>query len=489
MNVVGRVMYTTSSNNEVFGLADIFYRSATTPSTAKYTYEDGTLAPGQNRSIGNPVYHLKNDVRKNSKDNLSLSIAADWEILPGFSFTPQLSLYKYTYDGYSFIPAYWNGSMTYNDSREATGSYNKTMQGQMDLVLGYQKLFAESHNLDVKAGFSYFGIGILFDYYRRVTDNLITSLSLPPSTGFASIYTNLGRLENKGIELEVNAAVLPAWSGLQWNVAMTATHTKHKILRLPENGAENNRIGGEYVWVPSKKDYAWMGGLQEGGRVGDIYGHVLEGVYATDEEAQNDPVVNTLIPGNDKTKYGGYAKFRDVDGNGQIDSKDKVYLGNFYPTWNGGFTNSFSFRGLTFSVRFDYTLGHKIYNYATRFMDNNSQGDGNLTKNMAKNSWKQQGDQASMPCYIWNQSYNLPVNCNIYVEKGDFLCLREMTLAYELPKRLLRKIGLAGVRVHVTGNNLHYFTDFKGLNPEEGGQDNGRYPIPRNIITGISITL
>ena len=53
-------------------------------------------------------------------------------------------------------------------------------------------------------------IGILFDYYRRVTDNLITSLSLPPSTGFASIYTNLGRLENKGIELEVNAAVLPA---------------------------------------------------------------------------------------------------------------------------------------------------------------------------------------------------------------------------------------------------------------------------------------
>lgn len=85
LNVVGRVMYTTSSNNEVFGLADIFYRSATTPPTAKYTYEDGTLAPGQNRSIGNPVYHLKNDVRKNSKDNLSLSIAADWEILPGFS--------------------------------------------------------------------------------------------------------------------------------------------------------------------------------------------------------------------------------------------------------------------------------------------------------------------------------------------------------------------------------------------------------------------
>lgn len=111
-----------------------------------------------------------------------------------------------------------------------------------------------------------------------------------------------------------------------------------------------------------------------------------------------------------------------------------------------------------------------------------------MTKNMAVNSWKKQGDEASMPCYIWNQAYNLPVNCNLYVEKGDFLCLREVTLSYDFPRRLLKKVGLSAVRLHVTGNNLHYFTAFKGLNPEEGGQDNGRYPVPKNLITGISIT-
>jgi tonB-linked outer membrane protein, susC/ragA family len=654
LNVLGRVMYTTSSNNEVYALADIFYRAASLPPTAKYTYEDGTLAPGQNRSIGNPVYHLNNDKAKNSKDNLALSIAADWEFLPGFRFTPQLSMYKYTTDGYSFTPSYWNGSMTFNDTREAKGFFTKTLQGQMDLVLGYNKLFAEAHNVDVKAGFSYFGrkkstlnavgqgaatdliptlnasasaksvkgdestqviagffgrvnydykdrylislsarfdgasnlgedhkwgffpgvsvgwnvhnekfweplsafqlklrgsygvtgnisgledfqargtyavgkiydgtsaiqntvipnselkweqsktldigadiglfnqrVGILIDYYRRVTDNLITQLSLPPSTGFPNIYTNLGRLENKGIELEVNANILPGWSAVQWTMAATVTKTKHKILKLPENGVENNRIGGEYVWVPSRGEYAWMGGTQEGGRVGDIYGHVIDGVYATDEEAQADPTVNTLIPGNDKTKYGGYSILRDVDGDGQIDSKDKVYLGNYYPKWTGGFSSKLTFRRFTFSFRFDYTLGHKIYNYAARFMNSNLQGDGNLTKNMAVNSWKEQGDDASMPCYIWNNSYCLPERVNIYVEKGDFLCLREISLSYEFPRRWLRKVGLAGVRAHVTGNNLHYFTNYSGLNPEEGGEDKGRYPIPRNIITGISIT-
>ena len=655
VTVGGGVMYTTSSDNEVYDLAQIFYRAATLPPSAKFTYEDGTLAPGQNRSIGNPVYHLNNDKRKNSQDNLQLTLRADWEIVPGLTFSPQLAMYKNTADSRTFTPAYWNGSMSYNNTREAKGTYEKTLQGQMDLVLGYANRFKDAHNLDVKAGFSYYGrerstlsatgqgaatdliptlnasatakdvdgtestqviagffgrvnydykdrylvslsarfdgasnlgddhkwgffpgvsvgwnlhnepfwgerldflqvklrgsygvtgnisglddfqaqglysvgniydgtsavintvipnpdlqweqsrtldigadinlwgnrIGILFDYYRRVTDDLITDLSLPQSTGFANVSTNLGKLQNKGVELELNALVLPAWSGLQWTLSATASHTRHKILKLPDNGAENNRIGGEYLWDPDRGEYAWLGGLQEGGRVGEVYGHRVIGVYATDEEAQADPVVNTLITGNDKTKYGGYTKYLDSDGDGDIDAQDKVYLGNYYPTWTGGFTNTFTFRRLTFAVKFDYTLGHKIYNYATRFMDNNSQGDGNLTKYMAVHSWKEQGDVTDMPCYIWNSAYNHPEYCSTYVESGDFLCLREITLAYEFPRRLLRKLGLSAARVHVTGNNLHYFTDFSGLNPEDGGQDNGRYPMPKNIITGISIT-
>ena len=92
LQVNGRMIYTSSRNNEVYDLAQIFYRAATLPPTAKFTYEEGTLAPGQNRSIGNPVYHLNNDKRKNSLDRLALSVSADWEIFPGMSFTPQLSM-------------------------------------------------------------------------------------------------------------------------------------------------------------------------------------------------------------------------------------------------------------------------------------------------------------------------------------------------------------------------------------------------------------
>jgi hypothetical protein len=77
----------------------------------------------------------------------------------------------------------------------------------------------------------------------------------------------------------------------------------------------------------------------------------------------------------------------------------------------------------------------------------------------------------------------------MFYEKGDYLAIRELTLSYQFTETLLQKVHLHGLSVNLTGNNLHYFTRYKGLNPEYGGKDNGRYPIPRNIILGVNVTL
>lgn len=92
------------------------------------------------------------------------------------------------------------------------------------------------------------------------------------------------------------------------------------------------------------------------------------GVYSTDEEAQNanEPIDNVItVP--DKTKYGGDAKWQDTDGNGVIDSKDRVYVGNIYPDWTGGINTSLSYKGFDLYCRLDFTLGHTIYNFAKGF--------------------------------------------------------------------------------------------------------------------------
>ncbi|WP_353124392.1 SusC/RagA family TonB-linked outer membrane protein [Parapedobacter pyrenivorans] len=647
-------MYTNSSDNAPYNYTAIFYRSVGLPPTTKYTFEDGTLAPGQGRTIGNMAYYMNNDFNQNTNEKLSVSAGADWKIIDGLNFRPRLSLFRTSDEAYSFIPAYWDGPTRLVNTRTATGIYSKSTVRQADLLLQYNKGFL-AHNFDVTAGFSYFnenrsgmsatgrdaatdliptlnasatpqavsgtiteflmlsyfgslnydfdnkylitlnarydgasnlgtdnrwgffpgisagwnmhneefwksssladllrlklrgsygvngnisGLGwyqaqgvyavqgryggqpsiqntvlannelqwersktlnggidlglfndritLIADIYRRVTDNLITNLTLPPSTGFTSIATNFGSLENRGIELELSADILPVNSEVKWRASFLASKTKHKILKLPENGIENNRVGGVNIWDPEKGDYGWFGGLQEGGRIGDFYSHKQVSIYPTDEEAALGPV-NTFITGNDKTSYGGFIELLDVDGNGLIDAYDQVYMGNPYPVWNGGFSSTVAYKNFEFYLRLDYTTGHTIYNYPQLFFDRNGQGDVNTSKEMATHSWKQQGDITHLPVYIpqgpWLAIYSR------YYEKGDFLNIREVTLNYNIGRIALNRININNVRIYVTGNNLHYFTKYKGVNPEEGGQDNGRYPIPRNFIMGLKITL
>ena len=332
-------------------------------------------------------------------------------------------------------------------------------------------------------------VNILFDYFNRVTDDLITNMSMPFSSGFNTIQTNLGSLQNRGIEFEINANVFHPKNKLQWHVSFNASKVSNKILKLPPNGIENNRIGGFYVYDPALGDYAWKGGLQEGGRIGDMYAYKQVSIYATDEEAANAPK-DMIITMTDR-KLGGDTNWLDVDGNGIIDDRDRVYMGNNYPTWTGGFANTLSYKGFNFYLRMDYMIGHTIYNYAKGLIDYNYQGNNGTSQDVVDRSWKKQGDIAAMPKLYWGTEgwlQNTFRGSSLYHEKGDFLCIREVALSYQVPTSVMNRIKLQGLRLTVTGNNLHYFTKFKGLNPEEGGQDNGRYAMPKNVIFSANIT-
>ncbi|MBL7700355.1 MAG: TonB-dependent receptor, partial [Chitinophagaceae bacterium] len=338
-------------------------------------------------------------------------------------------------------------------------------------------------------------INLLFDYYRRVTDNLITSLPLPLSTGFNSILTNLGQLENKGVELELNAQITNPTSPLSWNVSFNVAKVETKILRLPPNGTENNRVGGVLVWDGGKQGYVWKGGLQEGGRIGDMYDRKFLGVYSTDEEAALAPE-DQYIPLTDKTKYGGDVNWQDTDGNGIIDSRDQVYVGNRFPTWTGGFSNTVSFKNFSLYARLDFTTGHSIFNWARLFFEANLSGNNTMTQRVIDHSWRKPGDIAQLPRYYndghWVQRNNFNgtkvAASSEFIESGNFLCVREVTLSYNIPSRLMEKWKIQNLRLNLTGNNLHYFTKYMGLNPEEGGMDDGRYAMPKNVILGLSVT-
>ena len=376
--------------------------------------------------------------------------------------------------------------------------YNGLSAIQNTVIPNPDLKWEQSKTVDVGADFSLFNdrINFIVDYYRRVTDNLITSLPLPRSTGFGSVLTNLGSLENRGFEMEVGAQILPTASALQWYFSFNASKVKNKLLELPPNGADRNRVGGVLVWDSNAGDYVWKGGLQEGGRPGEMYSRQQVGVYATDEEALTAPE-DTWIVSADKTKYGGDTNWLDKDGNGIIDSRDQAYMGNEFPVWTGGFSNTLSYKNFSLYVRMDYTTGHTIFNWAKMFMDTNLFGDNNMTQDKVDDSWKQQGDVVELSRFYWGgeriqrNTFNGTASSgnSVYFESGDFLAVREVTLSYNFPQQLLSKLRITSLRFNITGNNLHYFTSYSGLNPEEGGRDNGRYALPRNIIFGVNVSL
>jgi len=106
-------------------------------------------------------------------------------------------------------------------------------------------------------------------------------------------------------------------------------------------------------------------------------------------------------------------------------------------------------------------------------------------------SWQKQGDVTEIPRAYWADQQarsNIFRGNSYYYEKGDYLSLREVTLSYTLPESIIAPLKISQLRFNVTGSNLHYFTKYRGLNPEEGGTDNGRYPIPRTIVIGANLT-
>jgi TonB-linked SusC/RagA family outer membrane protein len=652
--VYGKLNFSSSSNNQVYNENQLFQRALGLPPTTKLYYEDGSLAPGQNRSMGNPLYHLNRSEALNATNRLTLTTGMNWELIPGLTFEPMASLYFVQSTANSFQKSFYNSPTQFIDSRAASAVNTLWWQKQFDAVFNYQKSFG-LHNLQFSAGSSYFDrqnysasaygrgaasdliptlnasaeptavsssagaqviigyfgratydfdqkylfsissrydgasnlgkdnywglfpgvsagwnlhrenfwgnvpesisslklrasygvngnignlsdfhaqglysvgsryndlaaimnnrmanqnlqwersstfdigfdlgllnnrVNLIFDYYNRVTDNLLTNLELPHSTGFSSILTNLGALGNEGVELEISADVLRT-EKLVWNIAANGTYNENTILELPENENEFNRIGGEFVYDLASQDYVWKGGLQEGGRPGDMFAYQQLGVYATDEQA-SEGSYDVLVTGADKSKFGGDVIWNDLDKNDTIDSRDRVYAGNIFPKWTGGFINSVSYGNFSLSIRTDFALGHTIYHETRARFNGQYQGDIGILEETTR-AWQEQGDVTDIPRYYWadqlaqNNSFR---GSTFYHERGDYLAIREVTMSYNLPKKWLNSIGISNMRTYLTGANLHYFTKYTGLNPEEGGSDYGRYPIPRSFVFGVNV--
>lgn len=365
-------------------------------------------------------------------------------------------------------------------------------------------------DIGLDAGFLDNRITLSLDYYNKLTQNRLASKPLPSEAPFASIVYNNGELQNRGFEIELGATIIKS-KAFSWRSNFSFALNKQKVTKLPDNGREKHRQGGDIIYDPVSKQLIEAGGIAEGERPYALYAYQVLGVFATEAEAQewNGRIKDNLASPSGITtgKHAGDFIFNDVNNDGVIDTRDQVFMGYRTPDKIGGMQNTFTYKRISLRIAVDYALGHMIANgaLARSIGQGRAFNEGAPKEILGNDIWQKEGDvgkryaRFSFADFDFGQRNYIRLatlgNNNSYasdvsamIDKGDFLALREITISYDLPESIMKKIRSTGMNVFFSVNNVAYLTKYPGVNPESyTGFDALGYPRPRQFSLGATL--
>lgn len=363
-----------------------------------------------------------------------------------------------------------------------------------------------STQLDAGLDLSLFSsrVNINADYFNKVTDNLIFSKELPNTSGFSSILTNIGKVRFYGFDIEISTVNIDK-EDFTWNSKFTWSFIKNKVLELPDNGRDKNRIGGIAL-----ADGTAFGGIAEGEPLYRYYGYKTDYILETQDQADN-AMYDSRAKGyrhSDGKRISGRKEIGDYEwlnregsdtrnGEEYISSQDQFFLGYTVPHSTGGFINNLTYKNFGLDITLDWALGHSInHNSEMRYFMNTFANNYTLIDKVKK-CWKQPGDKTKYARFTANDpddgNSNFSRTSNVFNYKGDYLCIREVNLTYNIPSKVLSKIHVKNIAIMLTGNNLYYFTKVKGVSPEVGtsttySSSYYNYPPIRKYSIGVKFT-
>ncbi|EJL65774.1 SusC/RagA family TonB-linked outer membrane protein [Flavobacterium sp. CF136] len=337
------------------------------------------------------------------------------------------------------------------------------------------------------------------EIYRNTTKDMIfQDLDITTVSGYSKMDQNVGTMDNQGWELGLFTTPIKTdkWKvEFNFNIASNENMIREISEYFPNESGNTDR-NGEYKRF-----------LQKDNPFGSFYGYRFKGVY-TDKEATlaRDANGNVITGPNGQTVYmrfnypntdytfqPGDAIYEDINKDGNIDSRDVVYLGNSNPKLTGGFGPNIIFNNqFKLLLFFNFRLNYDIVN-GTDMTTTNMYGWGNQST-ATLSRWRNPGDKTDMPRAVYGAGYNW-LGSDRYVEDASFLRLRSVTFSYSLGKKLLKSLRMDEVRTYITADNLLTFTNYRGQDPEvsmKSGDpfgiaiDNSRTPPTSRISLGIT---
>ncbi len=362
-------------------------------------------------------------------------------------------------------------------------------------------------------------VEFIIDFYKKTTDNLLMQASLPAyaTSIISSPWVNAGALENKGFEWTLNTVNIDT-RDFTWRTGFTFSLNRNKVTKLyTETSSITGKIGSDtytntVVGQPIAQFYGYnvIGMFKE---LDDFYVKDRNGDFMLDD---NFNKILVAVPEGKIIKeneiwYGDYI-FEDVNGDGVINESDRKFIGNPEPKFSFGFNSTFTYKDFDLNIFLNGVYGNKVYNFIRETYTNPMRNSNLLleTVNLAnvelidpdggrtlQNMHVANADATVCRVALHDANKNNRMS-SYFVEDGSYIRVKNISLGYTFPKKLIKRAGLDNLRLYFNVQNPFTFTKYKGFDPEIGaynynvltrGIDHARYPSQTIYTFGLNVSL
>ncbi|GAB2790466.1 TonB-dependent receptor [Rhabdobacter roseus] len=319
-------------------------------------------------------------------------------------------------------------------------------------------------------------IFVVADYYSRITSDLLLSVQVPSITGFTSANQNIGKVENKGMELGLTTR--NTVGKFAWTTDLNISFNRNKVLALGPTGdaiRSGSGVGETNITVIGQP-------------LGNFFGYQQIGVFRDQADLDASPRFADARPGD--------VKFADVNNDNVIDANDRTLIGNNQPDFIYGFNNTISFKGFDLSIAAQGVQGGQILNLSRRFIENLEGNQNQLSTVLDRWRSPDQPGNGVVPRANIRTTGNSNAISSRWIESASYFRIRNITLGYQVPRALSERIKIQNARVYAGVQNALTFTKYLGFNPEvsgyegalTGGVDYGSYPLARTYTIGLNLS-
>ena len=318
-------------------------------------------------------------------------------------------------------------------------------------------------------------ISLTVDLYRKTTRDLLLNANLPYTSGFPSVYKNVGKVRNDGLEITLSTVNVET-KNFTWTSDFNISFNRNRVMALAEG--QQSLLSTVAFTAAFYSTPLYIARL--GGPMSSFYGVVWDGVYGFDDfevDAAGAYVLKKGVPTNGDPReqiQPGDIKYVDQNGDGVVNDQDMVVIGRGTPIHTGGFNNNFTWKGLSLNVFFQWCYGNDIMNANRIIFEGNYAGKNINQFRSYVDHWTPENPDSRN--FRPGGQGPRGIYSSRTIEDGSFLRLKTLQLSYELPKKWTSRIKIESISVFVSGQNLWTWTGYSGLDPEVSTRNSALTP-------------